>query len=251
MRLRYLLYTVLFFFYSETFAQTQKPVIVFVHGAWGGGWAFKKVDSILSEKSFIVYRPTLTGQGERVHLASKEVGLSTHISDVVNAILFEDLKDIILVGHSYGGMVISGVADKLPSRIRKLVYLDAFVPEDGESVTRIRNIGADGLREMSKDGFIIPEWVKAGQQPPVDVPHSVKTFTERIVLENPEAKKLKATYILTVDPDKKPSNDPFAASAQRAKKRNWPVLQMEADHNPQLSAPLALAELLVGIIEEK
>lgn len=251
MRLRYLLYAVLFFFCSEGFAQTKKPVIVFVHGAWGGGWAFKKVDSLLSEKSFTVYRPTLTGQGERVHLASKEIGLSTHITDVVNAILFEDLKDIILVGHSYGGMVISGVADKLPSRIRQLVYLDAFVPNNGESVTRIRNIGADGLREMSKDGFIIPEWVKPGQQPPVDVPHSLKTFTERIVLENPEAKNLKATYILTVDPGKKASNDSFAASAERARKRNWPILQLEADHNPQLTAPVALAEMLLGVINEK
>src|SRR5258705_4188923 len=86
--------------YSQT---TSKPIYVIVHGAWGGGWAFKKVDSLLREKGCIVYRPTLTGQGEKVHLATPEVGLATHIKDVVNLILFEDLHDIILVGHSYGG----------------------------------------------------------------------------------------------------------------------------------------------------
>ena len=112
-------------------AQTPKPVYVIVHGAWGGGWAFKKVDSLMREKGCIVYRPTLTGQGEKVHLATTAVGLSTHINDVVNTILFEDLHDIILIGHSYGGMVVTGVADSLPGRIKKLIYLDAMVPENG------------------------------------------------------------------------------------------------------------------------
>ena len=223
--------TLLFFVSAGVYAQNKKPVVVIVHGAWGGGWAYKKVDSLLTEKGMIVYRPTLTGQGERVHLANKEVGLTTHINDVVNTILYEDLNDIILIGHSYGGMVISGVADKVPSRIKKLIYLDAFVPNDGESVTRIRKIGADGIREMSKDGFIIPDWVKPGQQPPTDVPHSMKTFTERIVLENPAAKQLDATYILTVDPGMKAKDDSFAASAARAKQRNWPVLELEAVAN--------------------
>jgi hypothetical protein len=146
-------------------------------------------------------------------------------------------------------MVISGVAEKVPSRIRKLIYLDAFVPNDGESVTRIRNIGADGLRDMSKDGFIIPEWVKAGQQPPMEVPHSLKTFTERIVLENPAAQAIDATYILTVDPGMKPEKDTFASSAERAKKRKWPVLHLEADHNPQWSAPEALAAMLFPLMK--
>src|SRR5262245_19424255 len=106
----------------------SKPTIVIVHGAWGGAWAFKKVEALIREKNFQVYRPQLTGQGDRVHLARPDIGLSTHIDDVVNMILYEDLRDIILVGHSYGGMVISGVADRVPDRIKKLVYLDALVP---------------------------------------------------------------------------------------------------------------------------
>ena len=120
-------------------AQTQKPtppakpVFVIVHGAWGGSWAFRRVEALLREKGCIVYRPSLTGQGERVHLASPAVSLSTHIDDVVNVIRFEDLHDVILVGHSYGGMVITGVADRVPDRIRRLIYLDAFVPNDGKA----------------------------------------------------------------------------------------------------------------------
>ena len=124
--------------YCTSFSQSSnKPIYVIVHGAWGGGWGFKKVDSLLTSKGFIVYRPTLTGQGERVHLATPDVGLSTHIKDVVNTILYEDLHNVILVGHSYGGMVITGVADSLPGRITKLIYIDAFIPENGESVLKI------------------------------------------------------------------------------------------------------------------
>ncbi|MGH8314793.1 MAG: alpha/beta fold hydrolase, partial [Steroidobacterales bacterium] len=115
-------------------SEATKPIIVIVHGAWGGGWAFRQVDELLAGKGYKVFRPQLTGQGERVHLASTDVGLETHITDVVNMIRYEDLHDVILVGHSYGGMVITGVADRVPDRIKRLVYLDAFVPRDGESM---------------------------------------------------------------------------------------------------------------------
>ena len=120
----------------------------------------------------LVYRPSLTGQGERVHLASPEVALSTHINDVVNMIVFENLQDIVLVGHSYGGMVITGVADRVPERIRKLIYLDAFLPIDGESVFTANPKGREGIRSMEKDGMIVPPWVKADQPFPKDVPQS-------------------------------------------------------------------------------
>src|ERR1051326_6191760 len=86
---------------NRDMAQSARPTIMIVHGAWGGAWAFRKVDAELREKGYNVYRPELTGLGERVHLSRPDIGLSTHIDDVVNAILFEDLHDIILVGHSY------------------------------------------------------------------------------------------------------------------------------------------------------
>jgi pimeloyl-ACP methyl ester carboxylesterase len=238
---------------SEVNGQAQKTdtqakqTIVIVHGAWGGGWAFKRVESLLREKGFTVYRPQLTGQGDRVHLAKPDIGLSTHIDDVVNTLLYEELHDIILVGHSYGGMVISGVADRVPDRIKRLVYLDAIVPNDGDSVSSIMRNGSDFIKQMTKGDYIVPMWVKPDQPPPKDVPQSLKTFTDAIVLKNETARKIPATYILTVDKGKEAKDDDFFAQSQRARERGWPILQLTADHNPQWSAPEALVEMLVGI----
>jgi pimeloyl-ACP methyl ester carboxylesterase len=225
----------------------SKPTIVIVHGAWGGAWAFKRVEAMLREKGFQVYRPQLTGQGDRVHLARPDIGLNTHIEDVVNTILYEDLHDIILVGHSYGGMVITGVADRVPDRIKRLVYLDAMVPNDGESVSVIFRGGGDFIKQMTKGDYIVPSWVKPDQPPPHDVPQSLKTFTDPIVLKNDAAKKLPATYILTVEKDKQAKDDDFFSQSQRAKERGWTILQLTSDHNPQWSAPEALVEMLAGI----
>ena len=224
-----------------------KPTIVIVHGAWGGSWAFRKVEALLREKGFNVYRPQLTGLGERVHLARPDIGLSTHIDDVVNTILFEDLHDVILMGHSYGGMVITGVADRVPDRIRRLVYVDAFVPNDGESVMSFGRARVDWLKPMIKGDFIVPPWVKPKQPPPHDVPQPLKTFTEPIALKNKAALKLPATYILTVEAGKEAKDDDFWPHAQRARERGWPVLQLTADHNAQWSAPEALVEMLAHI----
>lgn len=234
--------------YHSSFSQSSsKPVYVIVHGAWGGSWAFKKVDSLLTEKGSIVYRPSLTGQGERVHLASLEVGLMTHIKDVVNMILYEDLYDVILVGHSYGGMVVTGVADSLPGRIRKLIYLDAFVPDNGESLLGIQGSRADGLKQMTTNGFVIPPWVVAGKLPPKDVPHPYKTLSDTLMLKNDLRLKIPTTYILTVAKGVAAKDDDFGAQAERAKKKGWPVLQLEADHNPQWSTPEALVEMMKKI----
>ena len=143
-----------FFHFNLLFSQNKsKPTYVIVHGAWGGGWAFKKVDSLLTDSGFNVYRPTLTGQGERAHLASKDVGLYTHIKDVINTIFYENIENIILIGHSYGGMVVTGVADAIPERITKLIYLDAYVPDDNESLLSIRNRNNRKTLKI-KNGFL-------------------------------------------------------------------------------------------------
>jgi pimeloyl-ACP methyl ester carboxylesterase len=114
-------------------AQNQATYVL-VHGAWHGSWCWKRVRKNLQDAGHQVFTPTLTGLGERSHLNSAAVNLSTHVADVANLFRWEDLSDVILCGHSYGGNVISGVADQVPERIRTLVYLDAFVPEDGESL---------------------------------------------------------------------------------------------------------------------
>jgi len=164
-------------------AKTQQPThtYVIVHGAWGGGWDWRHVDSLLTAAGNRVHRPTLTGLGERVHLLTPAVDLSTHITDIVNVIRFENLRDVVLVGHSYGGMVISGVADRIPDRIRHVVYLDAFVPEDGESVlTAMRGSPGErfvrGLIDSAKNDAIVPAWVPPGANPPSDVPHPKRSF---------------------------------------------------------------------------
>jgi pimeloyl-ACP methyl ester carboxylesterase len=224
-------------------ARSAKPTIVIVHGAWGGAWAFRKVEAELRDKGYNVYRPQLTGLGERVHLSRPDIGLSTHIEDVVNTILFEDLHDIILVGHSYGGMVITGVADRVPDRIKRLIYVDALVPNDGESLMSIFG-NNDFLKNMTKGDYVVPSWVKPDQPLPHDVPQPLKTLTEPITLRNQAARKLPATYILTVEKDKEAKADDFYSQSQRARERGWPVLQLTADHNPQWSATEAFVKLL-------
>jgi pimeloyl-ACP methyl ester carboxylesterase len=225
----------------------SKATMVIVHGAWGGAWAFKKVEALLREKNFQIYRPQLTGQGDRVHLARPDIGLNTHIDDVVNMILYEDLRDIILVGHSYGGMVISGVADRVPDRIKRLVYLDALVPNDGDRVDAMFRDGGDFIKQMTKGDYVVPRWVKPDQPPPHDVPQALKTFTDPIVLKNEAARKIPATYILTVEKGKEAKADDFFPQSQRAKERGWTMVQLTSDHNPQFSAPEALVEVLAGL----
>jgi len=233
---------------AEPAPTVRAPVLVSVHGAWAGGWQMKKVAPFLEAKGWRVYRPSLSGLGEHFNTARADIGLATHIDDIVNFLLFEDLHDVILLGHSYGGMVITGVADRIPERIGRLVYLDAFVPENGESVMTIRKTGALEIEKMAKDGFIIPGWVKPDQPFPKDVPHPLKTFTDPLVLQSQAvAAKIPATYILTVEKGKKPEDDGFFAASERARARGWSVIIMEGDHVVNWRQPEALAGLLLSI----
>lgn len=231
----------------------SKETVVLVHGAWGGGWGFKPIEDLLRAKGYRVYRPTLTGQGERVHLASEEIGLETHIQDIINVVLYEDLKDIILIGHSYGGMVITGVADRIPERISRLIYLDAALPENGENLLDHPAFAMNKPQLLAgvRDGFIAPVWVKDEQAPPKDVPHPLKTLTDPIVLNNPKRLEIPADYILTIDPGKAEQTDTFYLYAQRAAGYQWPVHRMEADHNPQRSKPKELADFLDRILQSR
>ncbi|MFN6945150.1 MAG: alpha/beta fold hydrolase [Cytophagaceae bacterium] len=238
----------------DLYQPSKELTYVIVHGAWGGSWAFREVDSILTFRGHNVYRPSLTGLGERVHLSSPSNDLSTHIKDVINHILYEDLHDIILVGHSYGGMVISGVADSLPERIQKLVYLEALVPENGENVLDVfGEKKAAWAKAMVQDGYMVPPWLTNNlllvgkDNIPGDVPQSYKTFTEPILLKNQTGNGLPAKYILTVEEGGKAEEDDFALSAKRAKDKGWTYYEMTADHNPQWSAPEALVDLLTQV----
>jgi pimeloyl-ACP methyl ester carboxylesterase len=193
----------------------------------------------------------LTGLGERVHLAGPEVGLSTHIEDIVKVLEFEELVEVVLVGHSYGGMVIAGVADRVPEKIAKLVYFDAILPENGESVASLFGDAIDSMATAGEGGAeawqLVPRWVEKGELPPVDVPQPLLTFTETIVLDNPEADRLPAAFLLTVEVGK--DADEFDTFADRARARGWQVVQMEGSHNPHWFQPEAFVHVLENILE--
>lgn len=223
----------------------QASTIVIVHGAWGGGWAFREVEQLLRDSGYQVYRPTLTGLGERFHLATPEIDLETHIMDIINVLEFEELEDVVLVGHSYGGMVVTGVADRVSDRIRQLVYLDAFVPLDGESVA---DLAEDFMASLEASGatagsdFVKPVWVEPGNPPPTDVPHPLKTLTDPIRLGGPPGHDIPVSYIITRDSPG--AADSFDPSLARAREFGWTIYELVADHNPQWSRPAELAALL-------
>lgn len=228
----------------------QQPTYVLVHGAWDGGWDWRHVDDLLTADGNKVFRATLTGQGERSHLANTNIDLDTHIQDVVNIILWENLHDVILVGHSYGGMVVTGVADRVPGRIKHLIYVDAMLPENGESANKA--MGARKGINPPTNGFIIPSWETHQRPPPYDVPMPAKTFSEPITLTNQVAAgKIPTTYILTVDKGARPENDMFYRFYQRAMARGWPVEIMEADHNVHRSHPKELVQRLEKAVDGK
>lgn len=217
---------------------------VIVHGAWGGGWDWRGVDSMLALKGHRVQRVTLTGLGERMHLASPDIRLETHINDVVNAIRFENLHDVILVGHSYGGMVITGSADRVPDRIRHLVYVDAFLPDSGESTIGLVGSRFDWVRETVRDGMSVPPWADTTAMPR-DVPHPYRTFTDTLHLVNPLRGRVPGTFILTFEPEKLP--DDFQPFADRAAARGWPVARIQTGHVPERDAKEELVTLLMAI----
>jgi pimeloyl-ACP methyl ester carboxylesterase len=220
-----------------------KYTFVIVHGATAGGWEWKKVGEFLIADGQTVYRPTLTGLGERVHLSSPEVNLETHVTDVVNEILWEDLHDVVLIGHSYGGMVITGVMDRVPERIRHVIFLDAAVPDDGMSLYDLFG----GPRPESKvvDGMIQVPWVKPNTPPPHNVPQSVKTFNQPVSYKNPLAKALAVTYVAFVPADQSPEERAAKdKSWQRAKSRGWTIRTFPGHHVAHVENPRGVATLM-------
>jgi pimeloyl-ACP methyl ester carboxylesterase len=220
---------------------------VVAHGAWSSGWAWKKMHPLLVARGHRLYTPSYTGLGERAHLARPEIDLDTHITDVVNVLEYEDLHDVVLVGHSYGGMVATGVADRARERLSRLVYLDAFVPEDGQSLADLA-IGPDRLRASAVDGWRVPpnpvpadtpeedlEWIAARR-----MHHPLGSLVQPLALtRGPLA--LPRDYILCT------KADTFASYAARARERGWPVHELASTHNPHITLPAELAELLVMI----
>jgi pimeloyl-ACP methyl ester carboxylesterase len=227
---------------------------VIVHGAWGGGWSWnRRIAAPLRSAGHEVFTPTLTGLGERTHLAAPTVDLDVHIQDVVSVLEYEDVRDAILVGHSYGGMVITGVAARASDRLRHLVYLDAFVPETGQSLLDL--IGPEGATrvraqaEAAGDGWRIPpgplapdtpadliDWItpRRGEQP-------LRTFEQAVRMDSPIA--LPRTYVYCAT---KTGYDTFRGIAQRLRNDPaWQFRELQTGHNLQYSATTETVRLLL------
>jgi pimeloyl-ACP methyl ester carboxylesterase len=228
---------------------------VLVHGAWHGSWCWKRVRQALQMKGHDVFTPTLTGVGERSHLMSRGVNLETHILDIENLIRWEELSDVVLCGHSYGGSVIGGVADRLAERIRALVYLDAFVLADGENVAQ-HVPGAqfqqmmEGVRAVG-DGWKVPpipaevfnvnaldrDWVnrQCTMQP-------LATFEECVRLSGNASTIANVTYVLATG---FVEATPFPPFYDKAKTRGWKTITVACGHDVMLDLPDDLTKILV------
>ncbi len=230
---------------------------VIVHGAWGGGWAWRRsVGALLREAGHEVFTPTLTGLGERAHLASPEIGLDTHIADLLGVLECEDLRDVILVGHSYGGMVITGAAERASARLSQLVYVDAMVPEDGQSLADLIGPGAaerlTAQAQAEGEGWRLPPGPMAPDTPPAiralaesrRFPQPLRTFTEPVHLGDGAASALPRTYVLCTAP----AGDVFARIAARLRDTpGWRIEEFPTGHNIQYTMPRELADLLLAL----
>ncbi len=234
-------------------AQTAPRTFVLVHGAWHGGWCWRRVSDRLERKGHKVYAPSLTGLADRAHLISQQVNVTTHITDIANLIRYEDLRDVVLVGHSYAGFVISGVAEKARDAIRSIVFLDAYVPQNGQSVL---SLGSQGMRDnvnaaikRGQTGMAPASAayfsVNAKDRAYVDskcTPQPVGTYGEAIVLTGAREKIAKKTYIRA-----KGWNAPgFDNVVTRLRgDSSWNLREIACGHDAMIDMPDRLTEMLM------
>ena len=229
---------------------------VLVHGAWHGGWCYKRVARLLRRAGHEVFTPTLTGLGERAHLMNASVSLDTHIDDVLGVLRCEELSDVVLCGHSYGGMVISGVVEKAADKLRTLVYLDAFVPENGQSLfDLLPPEGADAMRANARQnggGYKVAPLraayfnVNAADAAWVDamcVKHPLACFEQKLVLTGARDRVPRRVYILASGWDSA-SFPPFAERFERDP--TWRVCRIACGHDVMLDRPEELADALAA-----
>jgi pimeloyl-ACP methyl ester carboxylesterase len=222
----------------------QMAVFVLVHGAWGGAHGFRKVRGPLLAAGHEVFTPSLTGIGERAHLTSPQVNLTTHIADVVNAVWYEDLSDIILLGYSYGGAVVTGALEHIGDRVRHLVYLDAFVPGDGDTVTGLGGArGGHGAPALGRDWLVPPlpreydDPAEAAWAGPRRTPHPAGCFTEPV-----------RTYIKATGEPRPETGGPFWDAADRAMASPaWRYREIATNHMIAGNRPGDLVRLLLEL----
>ncbi|HXE17972.1 alpha/beta fold hydrolase [Castellaniella sp. UC4442_H9] len=230
---------------------------VLVHGAWHGGWCWSRVAERLRAAGHRVHTPTLTGLGERSHLLSPAIGLETFMQDICNVLTWEDLRDVVLVGHSFGGLAISGAADRMPERIRRLVYLDAFLLPPGVSAfdTLPAAVVAKLEEKTTKAGGIAPPRpANLGLEAPDDIafvqgrltPHPVGTYREAMRLAHPLGNGLPASYWRCVRPIF-PSVQDARDWAWTTFGTQWDWKDLDCGHDAMVAAPDLVAESLMAL----
>ncbi len=246
-------------------AQEPRRTYVLVHGAWGGGWAFRAVDSMLTAAGHRVYRPTLTGLGERVHLATPEVGLRTHVTDVVNVLLFEDLHDVVLVGHSYGALVTTGAADRAPERVARLVYIDAGPLPDGMAQADFEGpdarAGNQDLVMTHGEGWKLPPppWaVLAAAVPEVDddavaalvdgsQSQPWRTATQPVALTGAWERLPRTGVLCSFSLEQLRQMAPYAPMFAHMVDGDWTYIELPTWHWPMVSRSVELAKVLASV----
>jgi pimeloyl-ACP methyl ester carboxylesterase len=235
---------------------------VLVHGGGHGGWCYQRVARILRSAGHEVHTPTMTGLGERSHLLRPEIDLDLHIRDIVSVLHYDDLRDVILVGHSYGGMVITGVADRAADRIGRLVFLDAATPTNGQSLVDVAGPVIEAVRPDGRvvDGIELvllpsPEaGLLYGVTDPNDLAwmadrltgHPWKCFEQKLDLTNEAAFRAIPQYHI-VCTSTLATRDPDLVAQARAEDRLWDI---DTGHDLMITEPEAVAELLERVASE-
>ena len=236
--------------------RSKLATFVLVHGAWHGGWCWIKVARLLRDLGHLVYTPTLTGLGDRAHLAHAGVDLETHVQDVVALLGMEELRNIILVGHSYAGMVISGVAGREAARLAHLVYLDAFVPRRGQAmIDLLRPEAAEGMRAGATEhgeGWRVPplspEQLGVTSERDVAwltkhlVAQPIRTFEQPLAVD--AAPRLKRTYIYC----SQPARGTFDQFLHLRENRSWGFHEVKTGHDAMVTAPSPIAKILLETV---
>lgn len=232
-----------------------RRAFVLVHGAWRGGWCWRRVADLLEAVGHKVFTPTLTGLGERAHLLSASVRLDTHVADIVGVLAWERLEQVVLVGHSYAGAVLTGVAERLPAALTSLVFLDAFVPEPGQSVAQLASPAVRQAIEVAVRErrlvlppppaafFGVPEadraWVDA-----LSTPQPVATFTATCGAIDGREQVARKLYIRNT----RFSSQAFdTALASRYRQAGWQVLELPCGHDAMIDMPDRLTEILLAL----
>ncbi|MCW8086244.1 alpha/beta hydrolase [Sabulicella glaciei] len=249
---------------AATPALAQQPAAspktyVLVHGAWGGGWIWKHTAEGLRAKGHRVFTPTQTGLGERKHLMARSITIDTFVEDIAAVLQAEELRDVILVGHSFGGFAVTGVADRMPDRIRHLVYLDALLPENGDTAFAVLPPGIEEARRrtVAEQGggvalpvpplsaFPLPDEVRAwfGRQL---APHPFGTYDTPLRLKAPPGAGRPVTYVSYTNPPLA-SIEPSRQRARAKQAQGWRFTEMDVPHDAQAAVPERIIALLDGI----